>query len=521
MAKMYPPDLTLYRHTATEAQLFNAFKSQLSDNISVFFSVSWISYRNEEREQSECDFLIFDPAYGFLTCEVKGGVSLFREEGKWILKENETSSRVLNRSPMEQAEESLYYFRDRFREEYRIPFNGISGAIVCFPRYIVDDPELLGDRPAELVLDARAMSCIASRIKKAFLVWKNNLGPSVFTPDQKEKFIKLVQKRIAIAAAAGALIGDKERELASINRVQDNYVYLLSNYKQVFISGGAGTGKTWIAIKFGTILSKSGKKVLVTCFNSELANFIRSKLPFQNVTVLDIASLIDKDGFKLDESNTAALFARYAVSKENTYDAVIVDEAQDCDAGIAAIIRMHLADPNGHLYVFYDKTQNLYERDFENGFLINNPPFLLRENLRNTASISEWAKQQTSLGSEVITNQIHGPCPERLEFASKDEMFIKLEDELLRLIEHEFVDPDYITIVADGRLFDLLFNRRIGKWVLSDLRGKARIKLAKVQKFKGLESNVIFYLHSPYSNKYFDYVAFTRAKFYLFDYIVH
>ena len=49
---------------------------------------------------------------------------------------------------------------------------------------------------------------------------------------------------MALSAAAGALVQYKEHQLQVINRVQDNYVYLLSNVTQFYMKGGAGTGKT-------------------------------------------------------------------------------------------------------------------------------------------------------------------------------------------------------------------------------------------------------------------------------------
>lgn len=72
------------------------------------------------------------------------------------------------------------------------------------------------------------------------------------------------------------------------------------------------------------------------------------------------------------------------------YDAIIVDEAQDFHEEWALTIRTLLKDDQESLlYVFYDEEQNIFQRDFGEAFLINNPPFLLRRNLRNTENI--WA----------------------------------------------------------------------------------------------------------------------------------
>ena len=69
------------------------------------------------------------------------------------------------------------------------------------------------------------------------------------SPDTQKKFISLINKRVALSVAAGALIEDKERELVEINQTQDVVIDLLMHYPRAFVIGGAGTGKTWIGIK--------------------------------------------------------------------------------------------------------------------------------------------------------------------------------------------------------------------------------------------------------------------------------
>ena len=46
------------------------------------------------------------------------------------------------------------------------------------------------------------------------------------------------------------------------------------------------------------------------------------------------------------------------------------------------------------------------------------------------------------------------------------------------------------------------------------------ISIYKVEDFKGLESNVIIYIHSIKSNTTINYVAYTRAKYYLYEFVI-
>ena len=46
------------------------------------------------------------------------------------------------------------------------------------------------------------------------------------------------------------------------------------------------------------------------------------------------------------------------------------------------------------------------------------------------------------------------------------------------------------------------------------------LKLYNVKDFKGLESDVIFYIREKNTSNVYNYVAYTRAKFYLYEMIL-
>ena len=107
MAIMHPSDISKKKHVYSEKKLFEALKNQLGPKYHVFFSVRW--YSEDElgnREDSECDFLIYNPDYGFLCIEAKGGKSIYVDENDdWFLVEND-GDRKLKKSP---------YFQDSFQ----------------------------------------------------------------------------------------------------------------------------------------------------------------------------------------------------------------------------------------------------------------------------------------------------------------------------------------------------------------------------------------------------------------------
>ena len=125
-----------------------------------------------------------------------------------------------------------------------------------------------------------------------FRLWGGaSYGRRFYPLSQHHAFLELIRDRLAISAAAGALVRYKDQQLNVINRVQDNYIYLLSNVKQFYMRGGAGTGKTWIAMKMAKNATEtSEQKVLFVCASKPLAEMVHSHIG-NTVDVKDIRSL--------------------------------------------------------------------------------------------------------------------------------------------------------------------------------------------------------------------------------------
>jgi hypothetical protein len=122
---------------------------------------------------------------------------------------------------------------------------------------------------------------------------------------------------------------------------------------------------------------------------------------------------------------------------------------------------------DSYLNVFYDDTQNVYNRDFKDAFLISNLPYLLRENLRNTSSIYDYATEISKLGKDVITNPIAGPIPEKKEFGSWGATYRYLEDLLNEFILDEKVKTDSLVIISDEQIHNHLEDVSIANWRIS------------------------------------------------------
>lgn len=533
MAIMHPAQIPEVYRAYSEVKFFNACKEQLSDKYHVFYSVRWYSTKNGVREDSECDFLIFNPDYGFLCIEVKGGTGMRVEDGVWYLIDHD-GERKLKRSPYDQAEQSMRFFKEYFEDEVEAQFSGVYGCAVAYPNYSINSPITIGS-PMEITIDLSAMSDLQKRVTEIFRYFRNQRrgSPSFLSPDSQRKFISVVNKRIALSISAGALIQDKERELLEINRTQDTVIDLLTHYPKAFIIGGAGTGKTWIGVKKIIRCVQSGGRALYLCFNKALAETVTTIVANNRADCHNIDSfayaLLREKAVSAPERNGCKEYSDRIGDLPNLkrYDLVVVDEGQDFTEDWAFCANLVLKD-SGSLYVFYDENQNIFMRDFSDKFFISEPPFVLRYNIRNTANIYRHAQEQTNLGLDTIANHIEGVEPDCRKFTRKAQSVSFIDSVVNKLVNKEGVSPQKIVILSNRKKENSILSEAVvvGGHSLSDERilpDADSIAFRTVQGFKGLESDVIIYLNHTYKNEPKTdsvratlYTAHTRARFYLY-----
>lgn len=374
-----------------------------------------------------------------------------------------------------------------------------------FPFYVLQHSESISNRDSICTIESPEMNNLAEKIKGMFKAWGGaRFGRNRYSQQEHEFFLDMVRKRTAMAAAAGALVKFKEKQLDEVNRVQDNYIYFLSNIRQFYVRGGAGTGKTWIALKLANSEAENGGKVLLTCKSLALASTLKG-MAGESVDVVDLDTLRSK-GVK------------------GQYDAIFVDEAQDFSEEDAFNLKLFLKDEKqSRLGVFYDDVQKVRAGTFGDAFMIEISPFLLHENIRNTANIYKYATSETELGQDVITNPVEGPTPKSENIAGNKKLAQRLNNLLKEyLVDEKLQTSSMVILVDDLDEFNGLFPDGIAKWkfVEHPCQTEEEIRVSTVEAFKGLESDMIIYIRKNDVSQNLNYIAYTRAKYYLIELVV-
>lgn len=539
MAIMYPTDIENYDYTASEKYMYEACRDQLPENYHVFYSVRWFETEEGKRVDSESDFIIFNPSFGYITVEVKGGKNIVKDGTKWYLIESykgEESTRKLKCSPYEQAEKSMRHFYNYFHEEFHQSFNGAYGFAVAFPWYS-SEKIISSSSPREVTIDMTDMSNLKQKVNELFHYWKNKRNLSVpFSVEQRKRFISLINKRISLSAAAGALIPIREKEFVKINIIQDSILDAVHNFRELRFIGGAGTGKTYIGAKKALQEAANGKKVLYTCCSKALTEYVNAELfhNVDNIKCLNFESLM-KEMLGHEYVNAIRAgggFFDYIVGipEDHKFDCIIVDEAQDYDVDMGLSIKALLRQDFSTFYVFFDENQNVFSKDFKNSFAIEYPPIILRYNIRNTGRIYENAIAHTGLGRETVANTLLGIEPEYSDYKNIKQCQKALTNIINHLTQKEYVSPKSIVILSNCSYEDSILNgeEHIGAFSI-DKTGNLciiiddAIRFSTVKAFKGMEADIIIFINQIEKNKPLEveqlceeYVALTRPRYYLY-----
>jgi hypothetical protein len=291
--------------------------------------------------------------------------------------------------------------------------------------------------------------------------------------------------------------------------------------ERILFDGGAGTGKTMLAVELCRRQAVEGRRVLFMCESPLVATHVKAQPGMDQVTVTTAASIPDGG---------------------DAFDVLVVDEAQDVMnverlLGLDAALRGGLQD--GRWYFFLDANNQRgltgsYDQDGEDYLMAARPArFTLNDNCRNTATIV--AKVTALTGADVgVSTAGEGPTVE-IHPESGAKTAGKAVGRVLDRLVGEGVDPNQIMLLSPLPFAESAFGRLPGKWAQRvqpvDARSwmdrpPSRLGFATISDFKGLESPFVILAdvdlpeNGPKASPQL-YVGMTRARVGLHIVTVH
>ncbi len=522
---------------SAERKVYAALERGLDDSYSVYYSVAWLSkLERGNASDGEVDFVIAHPDEGILLLEVKGGrVARDGDTGKWAsIDRNDVAHPI--KDPIEQVRKSKFSLLDKLNEHPKWGSRRIElGHGIVLPDCATPDAPLSADAPHEIVAFAADMEDLGAKIRQMYRYWRSKHGDWKLGADGNKALAQLLAPSFQLRTPLGASIAEDDRQILELTEQQYRVLDLLARQRRVSVAGGAGTGKTVLAGEKARRLAEEGLRVLLTCYNRPLADYLQDRFPWiEGLDILTFHRLCwdwaeeagnplprtggDREYF--EKTMPEALMA--AVDKlEKRYDAIVVDEGQDFHETWWDPLQLCLRDPDtGILYVFYDDNQSIYQRatTFPKGLI----EISLSENLRNTKKIHELARRFYK-GGEIHAAGPEGRAVEAIECQGDASTRQAVGDLLKRLVVDEEVPASHVAIpvgkATDNGAFAGTYQLgSVGLTSNQQVEPK-KVLLQTIHGSKGLERRVVILAdidRLPAINRdELFYVGITRARAHL------
>ncbi len=483
-------------------------KSSFGDDAIAFHSLNIPHHINQRF--GEADFVLLSE-YGLIVLEVKGG-SVTRTENNWSFTDRNGNTNTSYKGPFRQVEDNLHSIFNNLK----IEFNFISDIVIG---YGVITPDC--DLPKSLELDNMTLFGYENFNQNLFNNWLINLkdywteknkNSKTLTQEEITKVAQYLRPQFEIPIPLHSQLIEIDEQAYKFTNDQFKFLDIIEINKRVLCSGGAGTGKTFMAVELCRRFS-SKNKILFICKSKILQKYLQHLLQLTNVLVSTI------DSIEISSK-------RHTVDK---FDILIVDEGQDiCNATDINKLRNYLNGgwKNGQWIFFHDVNNQAniigeYSKKVMDALKSYLPAEIpLKKNCRNTKPIMNKIQTLTSFDMGNVGTGI-GPEVDFIYYSEKPEE--KLIQVLINLHKNN-IDYNNITILSTKdfqnscinnlhrdtkKKIEIIDERNISKPNIN------KIKFCTISNYKGLESQSVILIDMDKNIENYNsllYVGMSRAR---------
>lgn len=530
----------------SEADFARAMQKQLGEGFLVMHSLPWVFPARDDIDapsrEGEADFLLLHRQFGLLIIEVKGGEITLK--GRTWYRHVKAGLKEI-KDPVRQARRSLWALKKRIELVCgkAVADQTIISVAVAFPHCLFkDNPPT--DLPADAILTMDDLAQVESAILRAYKAGGG--GKRELTPQEFDAVRRALAPEFRVYEPLRVSVDAAGETLARLTRQQLQVLRGFDANARAIIEGVAGSGKTLLAMQRARSLATTHEAVLFTCFNAELAKWIREEMANDlaenggNITVQnfhrlasDLCKAAEVD-FTVNQQDAARwwdekapdLLAEAALDLyggDPPFDAMIVDEAQDFSPSWWDALE-YLCNRKSVVWAFLDKAQSL-RRDPVDPPLEGAFRFALDVNCRNTRRIVACANAATNVASAPFELAPLGRPPKVIVPQTPIAISGLVQQEVRSLLKDHRLEARQIAILGpaskakgplatvsaiDGvPLIDDASQWRYGKGILC----------STARSFKGLEADVVILCDFSGLGSLFTvsdlYVSLTRARSHL------
>lgn len=510
------PSVPYATESIAEKRVFDRLSLIFEDDNSYTAFHSLNLTRHAYKRFGEIDFVIVSK-HALIVIEVKGG-RVRCQDGVWHYKNKYGEENTSREGPFKQAESALHALikniksniPQRIYSQITIGYGVVTPGCELQAQGAEWDPHVL--------LDARHFHGLEGWLKRLIKYWREKDHKSRELDRASLKELKrYLRPEVESIIPLHIVVGEAKEQVVRLTNDQMRMVDTINANPRVLCSGGAGTGKTLLALEVARRWTAQGQNVLLACRSPWLRRFLETRFVIPGL-IVSLAA-------------TAETAARRAGLEK--FDALIVDEGQDL-MDMESLEHLEKVLKNGfkgHWCVFSDvnNQSGFYgeaDKDaiayLESYFHTKIP---LSTNCRNTRLILE--KVQTSLSADMgVLGAGEGPAIREFVASSKVDEVSILESEIKEISEEGGLSHSSITILSPlpfGKSLASMLSNKIRNQiqVLDEFSMRSfppnKISFSEIGSFKGLENEAIIIvdLPEPGIDKKLDtihYVAMSRAR---------
>lgn len=445
--------------TRSEEIVWERLCEQLPDDCVVFANLRV----TDEGSDREADFVVLMPGSGVVVIEVKGGQVWVNDYGEWFINRYGRDQRIY---PVDQARNAKHALRKYVASDPRWG----SRRHVRWDHHVVLAWSTLPEgfsRPDCLrwqVSDKGDLGELGARIWDATSLHNKDAKP----PDAEEvDRLRLILSGRGIPRPGPRDLAENRARLSDrLTMEQTNLLRVTRLLNRVEIRGGAGSGKTVLAIRqardlAGGVTTDFRQRVAVVCYSYGLAHHLRRELlhvsekerPVFVGTFEDLARRwgIEITGSRDDsdywERRLPELMAERAegLTEEQRFDSIIVDEAQDfADDWWTPLVASLRDEETGGLYAYSDERQRVFERFGRPPIAL--VPLVLDHNMRNTRQIAESFAPLAPVS--MIMRGAEGPDVKFVACSTTESIGVA-DDQVEELLEEGW-EPSDVALLTTG-----------------------------------------------------------------------
>jgi Nuclease-related domain/UvrD-like helicase C-terminal domain/AAA domain len=458
------------------------------------------SLRLTDRKQDhELDYVVGLVGHGFVVLEVKGSDVRCEPDGRWTQR---WKGRRKNVDPVAQARGGMYALREYVDADERWGRRRVRWAhAVVLPFTDVDDSFATPDCPRWAIAGRNDMDRLVLQLRDV-LDRQRTANPPVTVHDVVD-LSEILRGRMHPQADLVAAAAEHEAQVDRLTQQQAMVLSAIRLLHRVEIRGGAGSGKTWLAIEQARRMAQQGQRVALLCYSRGLARFMQKRvetLPRRQrpAYVGTFHYLGDQWGATLESDDDSDFWERRLPAQMvnladvlptgKKFDAVVVDEAQDfADAWWPALLAALRDEEAGGVYVFTDEGQRVFARF--GGPPIALVPLVLDQNLRNTRQIADTFSPLAPMRMRLAGGE--GPDVRFVECRA-DEAVDVADDEVDRLIDVGWRPEDIALLTTRSRHPEQKSRQEEGQESYWESFWDAdQVFYGHVLGFKGLERRVV------------------------------